>query len=171
MAELWDILDENGNKTGRTVERQAVVSGKKPLGQGEYHLCVYVWVMNDKGELLIAQRTPNKECPNMWECVGGNAIAGDGSLTTALKEANEELGITLQPQNGRIIKRCKRDNGSIADIWLFHQNVDIADVVLCPGETQGTMWASRAKINRMVEDGTFVTWKLFTNINELFMEE
>jgi len=171
MLELWDILDENGNKTGRTVERQAVVNGKKPLRQGEYHLCVYVWIMNDNGELLIAQRTPNKEASNMWECVGGNAIAGDDSLTTALKEVREELGITLQPQKGRILKRFKRDNGSLADVWLFRQNVDIADVVLCPGETQNAMWASCAKINRMVAEGTFVTWKLFTKIEELFTGE
>jgi len=26
----------------------------------------------------------------MWECTGGNAVAGDDSLTTALKEAKQQ---------------------------------------------------------------------------------
>ena len=43
MAELWDILDENGNKTGRLHERG------KPMNKGEYHLEVSVWIENDNG--------------------------------------------------------------------------------------------------------------------------
>jgi 8-oxo-dGTP pyrophosphatase MutT (NUDIX family) len=91
--ELWDVLDENGNATSRFHERG------KPMNKGEYHLEVSVWIENDNGEYLISQRSPNKTFPNMWECTGGSAVAGDGSLTTALKEAKEELGIILEPQN------------------------------------------------------------------------
>ncbi|WP_259472748.1 hypothetical protein [Clostridium estertheticum] len=36
--ELWDILDANGEKTGKTVER------RRPMGQDEYHLVVNVWI-------------------------------------------------------------------------------------------------------------------------------
>jgi len=36
MTELWDILDENGNVTGRFHERG------KPMNKGEYHLEVSV---------------------------------------------------------------------------------------------------------------------------------
>ena len=167
MPELWDILDENGNKTGRLHERG------KPLADGDYHLCVYVFIENDKGEYLISKRTPNKIMPNMWETTGGNAIAGEDSLTSALKEVKEELGITLDPQNGRIIKRDIRCYGdgrnNISDIWLFKQNVDIQDVKLAPDETCDAMWASRDKINSMIKDGTFTSWELFTCIDD-FLE-
>ena len=64
MAELWDILDEHGNKTGRTIERSVGVR----LGDNEYHLNVYVWIMNAAGKFLIVKRPPNKDFPNMWEC-------------------------------------------------------------------------------------------------------
>ena len=50
MAELWDILDENGNKTGCLHERG------KPMRKGEYHLTVNVWIENDNGEYLIHGR-------------------------------------------------------------------------------------------------------------------
>lgn len=166
MAELWDILDENGNATGRLHERGT------PMDKGEYHLEVYVWIENDNGEYLISQRTPNKTFPNMWECTGGNAIAGNDSLTTALKEVKEELGIVLEPQNGRLIQQrlpCSTmECRGLIDVWLFRQNIDITTVILAPDETCGAMWASRDKINRMIDEGTFTAWGLFTYVDELF---
>ena len=166
MAELWDVLDENGNAAGRVHERG------KPMRKGEYHLTVYVWIENDSGEYLISQRSPNKLFPNIWECTGGNAVAGDDSLTTALKETNEELGIVLEPRNGRMIKHLSRHcnvcNDCLADVWLFRQNVDISTVTLAPDETCDAKWASCDEINRMIDEGTFTSWGLFSNIDELF---
>ena len=166
MTELWDIFDENGKATGRIHERG------KPMNKGEYHLEVYVWIENDNGEYLISQRSPNKTFSNMWECTGGNAVAGDDSLTTALKEVKEELGITLEPQSGQMIQQrlpcstvgCR----GLIDIWLFRKNVDISTVILAPDETCNTMWANRDKINCMIDEGTFTTWGLFTYVDELF---
>ena len=166
MAELWDILDENGNATGRLHERG------KPMNKDEYHLEVCVWIENDNGEYLISQRSPNKTFPNMWECTGGSAIAGDDSLTTALKEVKEELGIILEPQNGQMIQhrlRCGTIGcNGLVDVWLFRQNVDVSTVILAPDETCDVMWASRDEINRMIEEGTFTTGGLFTQVDELF---
>jgi len=107
----------------------------------------------------------------MWECTGGNAVAGDDSLTTALKEAKEELGITLEPYNGRIIKHRSRHcvcNHCLADVWLFRQNIDISTVTLALDETCDVMWASPNEINSMVSEGTFTTWGLFACMDELF---
>jgi isopentenyldiphosphate isomerase len=155
LAELWDVLDENGNATGRFHERG------KPMSKGEYHLEVSVWIENDKGEYLISQRSPNKTFSNMWECTGGSAVAGDDSLTTALKEAKEELGVILEPRNGRMIHhqlRCSSVGcNGLVDVWLFRQNIDLSTVILAPDETCNAMWASRDEINRMIDEGTFIT--------------
>jgi Isopentenyldiphosphate isomerase len=51
MTELWDIVDENGNKTGLLHEKG------KPMRKGDYHLSVSVWILNSNGEFLISQRT------------------------------------------------------------------------------------------------------------------
>jgi len=168
LVELWDILDKNGNVSGRVHERG------KSMNKGEYHLEVYILIENDNGEYLISQRSPNKTSPNMWECTGGNAVAGDDSLTTALKEAKEELGVILEPQNARIIQHhipCSTAHcQGLVDIWLFRQNVDISTIILDPEETSNAMWASRDEINRMIDQGTFTTWKLYSYIDELFEE-
>jgi isopentenyldiphosphate isomerase len=162
--EFWDILDKNGNVTGRVHERG------KLMNEGEYHLEVNVWIENDRGEYLISQRSPNKSFPYIWECTGGSAVAGDDSLTTALKEVEEELGIILEPQKGQMIKhhlQCgNTECRGLVDVWLFRENIDISKVVLAPDETCNVMWASREDINRMINDGIF--WGQYTYIEELF---
>jgi isopentenyldiphosphate isomerase len=167
LNELWDILDENRNKTGRLHERG------KQLQKDEYHLVVHVWIVNDKNEFLISKRTPNKPSyPNMWECTGGSAIAGDDSLTTAIKEVGEELGVILEPQNGFLFKQyqcCCDDCGgsALVDIWVFRQNVDITSVVLQANETCDAMWATKEQIDRMIEEKTFIGREVFFYIDEL----
>jgi len=156
MAEFWDVLDENGSKTGRLHERG------KELGFGVYHLVVYVWILDKEGNFLIAKRTPNKSFPNMWGCVSGNAVAGDDSLTTALKEVREELGVELEIGNGEIFRQFKRfcqenKNGAFVDVWIFRQEVDIATIEFQPDETCDAMWASKAKIMEMISAGIFIT--------------
>lgn len=166
MAEFWDILDEKGNATGRLHERG------KPLGKGEYNLAIYIFIENENGEFLISKRSSNKELlPYMWETTGGNAVAGDDSLTSALKETEEELGVILDPKNGTLIKRYRLDfddgSGRFSDVWLFRQNVDISTIILAPDETCDAMWASRNKINSMIDKGTFATWGLFSCVDEI----
>jgi len=161
MIELWDVLDENGNKTGRTCERG-------PMKPGDYHLVVHVWIQNSKGEFLVSKRTPNKTFPGMWECTGGSAVTGDGSLATALKETREELGIILDPEKGQVFRRYRRIPNDFVDIWLFRQDVDISDVVLLPDETCDAMWAGQQQINRMITEGTFIGRDIFFYLDELF---
>lgn len=57
MPEMWDIVDQNGNKTGRLHERG------RPMQKGEYPLSVSVWILNRQGEFLISKRAPAKTPP------------------------------------------------------------------------------------------------------------
>jgi len=164
--ELWDVLDKNGKKTGRLCKRG-------PMQCGEYHLVVHVWIVNSKNEFLISKRTPNKTFPNMWECTGGSAVAGDDSMTTAMKEVYEEIGIALDPQNGRLFKRYQRNfengSGDFNDVWLFRQAVDLSDVVFQPDETCDAMFADKFKIEQMINDGIFIGREIFPYLDELFV--
>ena len=96
-SEMWDVYDVDRRPLGKTHPRGV------PLPAGEYHLIVLVMLQNEKGEFLVTRRAPNKGFPNMWEFTGGSALAGDDSLTSALREVREETGIELDPKNGRIV--------------------------------------------------------------------
>jgi len=161
--ELWDVLDERGNKTGETIARG------KPLRQNEYHLLVHVWMKNSKGEFLIAKRTPSKKIlPNMWETTVGAAIVGEDSLKAALREVKEELGINLTPENGECLYRLKRqhDFQAFIDVWLFKEEIDITKVIYQPEEVCKAKWANPSQIKSLINIGKFVD--TFTYIEDLF---
>ena len=120
--ELWDVYDENRKLTGRLHQRG------KQLASGDYHLVVHVWMQNDQGQFLLTKRSPNKGFPNMWESTGGSAIAGDNSLTAALREVKEETGLLLDAEKGRCVLSTKHSD-YFRDVWLFHQDFSLENVV------------------------------------------
>ena len=148
--EIWDVYDENRNKTGRLHRRG------DPLTHGDYHLVVHIWIRNSRGEYLITKRAPHKGFPNMWECTGGSALAGDDSLTAALREVKEETGLTLNKDCGKIILSYKRTDFFV-DVWLFEEDFDLSDVVLNEDETIDKMYASPRKIKELYDNGKFVS--------------
>lgn len=150
-GELWDVYDENRKKTGRLHRRADV------LEAGEYHLVVHVWILSSRGEFLLTKRSPNKGFPNLWESTGGSALAGDDSLTAALREVKEETGLTLDAGRGELVFSTRQDD-YFRDVWLFRQDFDLADVVLQPGETTDKMYAGKDTILRLSGEGKFVPY-------------
>ena len=168
MAEIWDIYDRDRNLTGRTIRRG------EPMTEDEYHLVVSVWIRNAKGEWLLSRRAENKSHPLKWEPSGGSVLAGEDSLTGALREVREELGITLNPSSGKLFRSFRRDkicweNPGFLDIWVFDAQFPIEAVILQKEETCGAKWASEAEILRMIESGEFVPTQEFPYHEELFL--
>ncbi len=158
--ELWDVLDENRMPTGRVHRRG------DPLPAGDFHLTVHVWLKDSQGRFLITKRAPNKGYANLWECTGGSALAGDDSLTAAVREVKEETGLIIDPTKGRcILKRKSWD--WFNDVWLFEQDFDLNDVILQPGETTEAKAADAAEILEMEAQGEMVP---FAYLND-FMKE
>ena len=147
-AEIWDIYDADRRLTGRIHRR------RDPLPPGDYHLVVLACLMNSKGEFLITKRAPNKSYAGMWEFQGGCAVAGDDSLTAAVRESKEEVGLELKPENGELVLTLKLTH-AIFDIWLFVQDFDIEDVVLQPCETVDAKYATMDEIRAMIRQGEF----------------
>lgn len=155
--ELWDVYDENRNLTGRLQRRGDA------LESGDYHLVVYIWVQNSDGKFLLTKRSPNKGFPNLWETTGGSALAGDDSLTAAMREVREETGLALRPEHATLLFTRKGEN-YFSDYWLFRQDFDLQNVVLQEGETCDKMCADEALIRRMHADGTFVPNRYLNDI-------
>jgi len=149
--ELWDVYDENRNLTGRLHRRG------DPMPKGDYHLSVHIWMLNNEGKFLLTKRTANKGFPLMWESTGGSALAGDDSLSAAIREVKEETGLMLDPQKGQCLI-SGRGKDAFFDVWLFRQDFNLEDVVFLEGETCGAMYASVDEIRKMAKDGTMVPY-------------
>lgn len=162
--ELWDIYDENRQLTGRLQRRG------DPMQEGDYHLSVHVWMQNSRGEFLITQRSPNKGYPLMWESTGGSALTGDDSLTAALREVEEETGLQLKKENGKVLLSLKRTN-DFCDVWYFRQDFDLKDVILQEGETVDKKYATAREIIAMRDQGEFVPFRYLDQLLDMIDKE
>lgn len=147
MAEFWDVYDSNRKKTGKVLERG------KPAPEGAYRLIVHIWLMNEKEELLLTLRHPDKPWGGMWECTGGAVVAGEDSLQAAVREVREEVGIPLDPSAGALLS-SERTADAFVDEWFFR--VKNPALVLQKGEVIDAMFAGREQYDEMVRKGLIV---------------
>ncbi len=148
--ELWDVLTAEGKPTGRTMVR-----GGNVIKANEYHLVVHIWPLNDYGSLLIQKRTKTKRLmPGIWAATGGAAIAGETSAIAAARELGEELGIKVNPEDLRLVKRIKRKN-SFIDMWTVRANVRVPELQLQKSEVAEAKWVNKATLMNMVASGEY----------------
>lgn len=141
--EIWDLYDENKKKIGKTHVRGV------PLPEGCYHLVVHIWIQNDKGEILLSKRHPQKSWGNYWECTGGSVLTGETSLEGALRETAEELGLVLDPSQGKLMISERRKHFH-SDIWLFQSNVVIEDLQFQEDEVIDAKWVDKVTYEDML---------------------
>ena len=151
--ELLDIYDKYRHKTGRTHERG------NPIKEGDNHIVVHIWIINDKGEFLIQKRQPWKiGWPNMWDgSAAGSVISRETSKEAAIRETKEELGIDLDISKAEILFTVRFSRG-FDDIWLVRQNVDNNDLKLQYEEVADAKWVSYNEIKQMVQRGEFIEY-------------
>lgn len=155
--EIWDLYNEKRELTGRDHIRGEIIP------QGYYHLVVSVWIRNKKGEYLISQRSADRPTyPLMWECVGGSVIKGEDSLAGALRETKEEVGITLSPENGKLVHSVtgRIVNGvkmsDILDVWLFTYDGPVILEQATTNEVAQVCWMTKDKIKEMFDTGKLI---------------
>jgi len=160
--EIWDVYNKYREKTGRTHERGITME------EGDYHLVVHVWIINDKGQFLIQKRQPWKTgYPNMWDCAAaGSAIQGDSSKEAAIRETKEELGIDLDINKAEILFTIKFSCG-FDDIWFVRQNVDINDLKLQYEEVADAKWVSENDIKQMIQQGEFIEYHYLDSLLQM----
>lgn len=89
--ELFDVLDENGVFTGEVLTRSEVHK------RGLWHRAIVIAIVNEQNQILMQQRSSNKEKnAGMWDVsVAGHISTGQDSLSAAAREINEEVCVML----------------------------------------------------------------------------
>jgi isopentenyldiphosphate isomerase len=152
--EILDLYDRDGNKLNKTHTRGIGI----PLNKNEYASAVDVWIRNDEDEILLTKRHPlKKNYPMKWECTSGCIISGENSITGALREVEEEIGIKLNHKDGKKITRIIRDDMNLFfDIFLFDKNIEIKDTKLQEDEVIDIKWVTRRELLEMFNNGEMV---------------
>lgn len=89
FIEYIDVLDENGISTGQIATRNEVYK------LGIWHRIVLVAIISKEKKVLLQQRQDNKKIyPGMWDIsVGGHVSSGQNSISAAIREVREEVGL------------------------------------------------------------------------------
>lgn len=154
--EYFDLLDENGNKTGKTKLRTEVHR------DGDWHKAVHIWIINDNGEILLQRRCATKDSnPNMLDISSaGHLTAGDESLTGAIRELKEELNLDIKPEELQFIKTLKRSskytatfiNNEFDDLYILRTNKKIEDMKFQKEEISEIFFVPYKKFKEMVNN-------------------
>lgn len=130
--EYFDLLDENGNKIGKTKLRTEVHR------DGDWHKAVHIWIINNNGDILLQRRCATKDSnPNMLDISSaGHLSAGDDSLDGAIRELKEELNLDVNKEELQFIKTIKRSskytstfiNNEFDDLYILRTDKTINDM-------------------------------------------
>ena len=145
-AELWDLYDAQGKRTGKTMARGEEVPS------GLYHLAVHIWPINSRGEFLVQRRSPNVQWkPNLWAVTGGSAVCGEDALTAAMRELHEEIGYQATAEEMHQIA-CLRRTNSFCCVFCVQTDWPAEDFILQTEEVSAVQWCDRNKLIQMLSE-------------------
>lgn len=132
--------------------------------KGLHHRTVHVWVQNTKGELLLQKRSSSKEVfPGLWDIsCAGHLSAGDSSLDGAVRELEEELGISVNKDKLQFLFTIPRHYTSpvsniieneITDVYLLKRRIEPGNLEINRNEIDEVQFISINELKRRVEKG------------------
>ena len=154
--EIFDICDENGNPTGKTVERT------EAHRLGICHRTAHTWIVrivDGRYQVLLQKRSADKDSfPGRFDTSSaGHVQAGDEPLSSALRELSEELGISASSSDlgfagtfrihyekefhGKMFK----DN-EIAFVYVYEKPVDEKALLLQKEEVECVEWLDMEEV-------------------------
>lgn len=147
--ELVDIVDEHDNVVD-TVSRRVMRAGRLR------HRAVYIAVQNSEGRLFVHQRSFDKDVrPGAWDiAVGGVVSAGESYDIAAVRELEEEIGITgvvLTPWGGGVF-----GDESYELIGRCYHLVHDGPFTFADGEVIDHQWLNRGELQQLLRNGDVV---------------
>jgi len=178
MDELIDILNTDGTPSNRTAMKS------EAHAEGLFHATVHIWFYTKKGEILFQKRAQNKDThPGLWDVsVAGHIGAGEPILNSAIREIQEEIGLTVSEdllQKIGIFKSVQKHAAYLIDCEFHHtflselavplkmltkQKSEVDDLRLIP------LREFEKELNKKIKDSIYVPHSLdyyFTIINRI----
>lgn len=151
--ELLDVLDDQGHPTGHTATRAQIHT------EGLWHRSVHVWIVNSRGEILIQKHSMSKDDhPGEWDSQsGGHLRAGQSAVAGAVRELNEELGLTVAPEQFELLfektyqsQRPGYINNEFNPVFLLTVDRPVGDFTFKDGEVDELRWVTPAQLESLL---------------------
>lgn len=142
--EKRDVFDAQRNNLGTPIVRG------ESIPEGSYVLSVSIFTVNDKGEILLTLRAPEKpNFPNVWEITAGGALAGEGGIEAAMRELKEETGLKAKKEDLQLL-RVIREPSAFVECYLYRTALPASAVILQEGETVAARFTSLKRFEELM---------------------
>ncbi|APR81711.1 Putative Nudix hydrolase YfcD [Minicystis rosea] len=158
-SELFDLYDRDGNPLGRAKARSLVHR------DGDWHRSIHIWVWGFVAGapwLVLQRRSAAKDThPRRLDmAVTGHVRAGE-SIEATLREAEEEIGLRLGPEDVVQIGRRRRPDrtrpgiidNELQDIFVATKPVTIERLRPSPAELEAIVAVPLSQAERVFRDG------------------
>ena len=153
VDELLEILDENGEPTGKFEKRDIVHNNKL------FHNEIALWIIDKKNKkVLLQRRSPNKkQNPNKLALCAGHVV-GDETLEIALrKEAQEEIGINIDKYKVKeltTIKRTEPKNYCFSHHYYICEAIPIKAFKIQKEELSEVLYMDYKQLKQLVKENS-----------------
>jgi isopentenyldiphosphate isomerase len=157
------VLDDYGNWTGETKSRDEIHA------QGLLHRIALACVIDSENRILLQHRSPTKKLwPNKWDLsIAAHVLAGEESVSTVVREMNEEIGFSLErkiiAKDFRFCSSFRQDtdnNGNTEkhwyDLFIILKDIETTNLRFNDNEVDGVMWATYTEIQKIIDRGEMV---------------
>ena len=163
MKEYLDIVTEEGIPTGEVVEHSIAHR------EGIRHRTAHVWLFrrrNDVIEVLVQKRSADKDLyPGCYDVSSaGHIPAGSDFVSSAARELQEELGLTVSPEELRQVgQRRFRWEGDgmidcqVSNVYRLWKDVEAEDLQIQKSELESVVWLLFGELIRAVAENSINT--------------
>lgn len=121
---------------------------------GQYKLAVGAIILNNKNEVLLAQRDMTRDnAPGSWEIIYGRLHQGEDPKEAVVREVKEEVSLDVSVVQILSLKnfyRTKNDLEHVAIVFLTKSNTN--DVVMQKDEVMSYKWVELEKAKEMIAE-------------------
>ena len=148
--ELLDVFDEENNKRIGLAERGVVHY------YNLWHREIACWIINEKNEILLQRRSPNKkQQPNKLAVTAGHVGLGETPIKSLLREVSEEVGIYDVKEEDFIyldtFKAENQNNHHYKYVYLLKTNKKLENLTMQESEVSELLYVSLDKLKEMID--------------------
>ncbi len=146
-TEYRDLYDNNR----KPVNKKMLKDGIQP--KGLKYVTVVVFIFNPKNKKWLMQKR-TKDKGGKWATTSGHPVSGTTSIQGMITEIKEELGLTVQEKELKLITTVQRKK-KFADIYYLEKIIDINEVKIQKEEVDDITWMSDKDIEAFYNENKF----------------
>ena len=143
--EMLDIYDNNGNRTGKTIER----SKARELVDGEHIAVGVIFIENSEGKYLMQKTSLEKG--GLYSSTGGHITNGESPIISIKREVLEEIGIDINDDDIVDLGFISYDM-PIRFMFYLKKDIDINNIKVQDEEVEYVVYMSVDEIKELIKN-------------------